>query len=493
MQKIANLIFPHQLFANSPLLDNGHEVYLIEEQLFFKAYRFHKQKIALHRASMRYYQQYLQKKGIPVIYVNTTHRLSDITQFAHEIATHQITTLVYIDPVDQRLEAKLKQFSSTCTLQVHPSPQFLNDSTSLAQFFHPEKRTFFQTTFYKQQRIKRTILLEDAQKPQGGEWTYDTENRKKYPRHKIPPSIPSLPLSTFWEEAVHYVHAHFQDNPGRLSHDRRYPITHQEAKHWLEIFLRQRFHDFGPYEDAIVRDHTVLHHSMLSPLLNIGLLVPQEVVEASLAWAQRQSTPINSVEGFIRQIIGWREFIRGMYLCKGEYARTRNFWGFSRKLPISFYEGNTGIMPIDHTIQRVLETGYCHHIERLMVLGNFMLLCEFDPDEVYRWFMELFIDAYDWVMVPNVYGMSQFADGGTFATKPYIGGANYLKKMSNYAEGDWATTWDGLFWRFVGQQQAFFQANPRTSMLYHTYRHMPEEKRSRHLKKAEAFLESLYT
>lgn len=180
-------------------------------------------------------------------------------------------------------------------------------------------------------------------------------------------------------------------------------------------------------------------------------------------------------------------------MCKGSYSRTQNFWKFDRKIPASFYDGTTGISPIDTTIQKVLKTGYCHHIERLMILGNFMLLCEFDPNEVYRWFMELFIDAYDWVMVPNIYGMSQFADGGTFATKPYIGGSNYIKKMSNYPKADWQPIWDGLYWRFISVHRDFFSSNHRLSMMVSILNKMPAEKHQAHMANAENFLKTLTT
>ena len=276
-----------------------------------------------------------------------------------------------------------------------------------------------------------------------------------------------------------------------MGKERFYPITHQEAAEWLEQFLLFRFHEFGAYEDAIVREHSILHHSVLSPMINVGLILPGKVLEKSLEYAEKEDIPINSTEGFIRQIMGWREFIRGMYMVKGSYSRTRNFWNFNRKIPDSFYEGSTGIDPVDSTIRKVLKTGYCHHIERLMVLGNFMLLCEFDPDEVYRWFMELFIDAYDWVMVPNIYGMSQFADGGTFATKPYIGGSNYIRKMSDYTQGPWEATWDGLFWQFIDNHQDFFASNPRTSMLVHAYQRMAPEKRKEHNARADLFIQRM--
>jgi deoxyribodipyrimidine photolyase-related protein len=236
----------------------------------------------------------------------------------------------------------------------------------------------------------------------------------------------------------------------------------------------------------------ILHHSVLTPYLNTGLLTPKQVLEKILKAYQQQAAPLNSVEGFIRQIIGWREFIRGVYEAVGTKQRTTNYWKFTRKIPASFYDGTTGIAPVDDTIKKLLATGYSHHIERLMVLSNFMLLCEFDPDEVYRWFMELYIDAYDWVMVPNVYGMGQFADGGLMCTKPYISGSNYIFKMSDYKKGaPWAATWDALFWRFMHVHRSFFLQNPRLGMLIRTFDKMPAQKQQDLLQSAEEFLTAL--
>ena len=491
MKKAINLIFPHQLFAESPLLGNANEIYLIEEYLFFRQYRFHKQKIAFHRASMKYYQQYMEAKGIVVHYIDSGTELSDITKFEKKIREKGITEIHVIDPTDNWLEQRIRDVTKDCELKVYTSPQFLNTKEDLASFFRPDKTSFFQTTFYKQQRKKRRVLMDDEQQPVGGKWTFDTENRKKYPKDKKPPVVHFPGKSDFWNDAIDYTEKHFGENPGQLNKERFYPVTHEEATDWFDQFLTYRFYDFGAYEDAIVRAHSILNHSVLSPLINAGLILPNEVVDKCLLFAENENIPVNSTEGFIRQIIGWREFVRGMYLSKGNYSRTRNFWNFNRKIPDSFYHGTTGIDPIDTTIKKVLNTGYCHHIERLMVLGNFMLLCEFDPDEVYRWFMELFIDAYDWVMVPNVYGMSQFADGGTFATKPYIGGSNYIKKMSDYTKGDWEKTWDGLFWNFIDKHQDFFITNPRTSMLVYSYNRMSSEKRRDHIRNAEVFLKKI--
>lgn len=489
MKKSINLIFPHQLFSESPLLENGNEVYLIEEYLFFKQYSFHKQKIAFHRATMKFYQSYLEGLGITVHYIDSNNELSDIRQFTKEIQHQSITEIQVLNPTDDWLERRVQSLAELCEVKWHENPQFLNKKEELTPFFRPDKKSFFQTTFYKQQRKKRNILLDENKQPIGGKWTYDSENRKKYPKKKTPPAIHFPPRNDFWDEAFEYTNSHFGENLGSISKDRLYPITHQEAKDWLEQFLTIRFYDFGAYEDAIVKEYSILNHSVLSPLINVGLIRPEEVIKRSLAFAEEENIPINSTEGFIRQIIGWREFTRGMYVCKGRFSRTRNFWKFDRKIPKSFYDGTTGIPPIDDTIKKILKTGYCHHIERLMILGNFMLLCEFDPDEVYRWFMELFIDAYDWVMVPNVYGMCLFADGGTFATKPYIGGSNYIKKMSNYGKGDWENTWNGLFWSFIAKHEDFFRSNPRLSMMVHLYNKMPEEKRQAHMEHANLFIE----
>ena len=264
-----------------------------------------------------------------------------------------------------------------------------------------------------------------------------------------------------------------------------------DTENWLDEFLQQRFEKFGIYEDAIVFKENVLHHSVLSPMLNIGLINPQQIIDKAIVYSKKNNIPLNSLEGFIRQIMGWREFIRIVYEREGTKQRTTNYWKFTRKIPASFWNGTTGIAPIDITIKKVLETGYCHHIERLMVLGNFMLLCEFDPEEVYKWFMEMFIDAYDWVMVPNVYGMTQFADGGLMTTKPYISGSNYLMKMSDYEKGEWQPIWDGLFWRFMHEHRNFFLSNPRIGMLVHTFDKMSVDKQKNHLDNANKFLKGL--
>jgi len=490
--KKTGIIFPHQLFEENILISTCDTIYLVEEWLFFRQYHFHKRKIAFHRASMKFYENYLQLKKIKVIYIDAFNELADVRNLIPYLKSIKVHSFEYIDTTDYWLEQRINNVSKSHNIEIikKPTPLFLNSYADIAAYFSDKKR-MFQTDFYKHQRLSRNILLEKDKKPLGGKWTFDDENRLKYPKGEKAPKTNFLKPNNFYEEAIAYTQKYFPDNYGELNTDFIYPTTYTESKNWLKDFFKYRFADFGAYEDALVTNENILHHSVLTPMLNTGLLTARFIIDEALQYASNNEIPLNSIEGFIRQIIGWREFIRAVYELKGNEERTKNYWGFSKKIPSSFWTGTTGIEPIDSTIKKVLETGYCHHIERLMVLGNFMLLCEFDPDEVYRWFMELFIDAYDWVMVPNVYGMSQFADGGLMATKPYISGSNYLMKMSDYKKGDWQNVWDGLFWRFMHTHRTFFLQNPRLGMLVRSFDKMPESKQKAHLQNAKQFLNSL--
>lgn len=488
-----NLIFPHQLFEESPLLENDFPCFLIEEELFFNQYKFHKQKIAFHRASMKFYESYLKEQDKEIIYIEANENKSDVRELIARLADEGLKKVYLINTTDNWLEKKITESAEEHQIKIeeYENQLFLNTREDLKDWFGSKEKKFFQTSFYKDERKKRSILIEGDNNPVGGNWTYDKENRKKYPKKKTPPNIEFPEETGFYEDAREYVKEFFSSNYGELAEIQLYPTNFETSKKWLHQFLEQRFDEFGPYEDAIVSDKRILNHSVLSPLLNVGLLTPEFVIAEALKYSEENDIRINSLEGFIRQIIGWREFIRGLYEKKGSEERTRNFWRFDRKIPASFYNGSTGIQPIDDAIRKVLKTGYNHHIERLMILGNFMLLCEFDPDEVYRWFMEMYIDAYDWVMVPNVYGMSQFADGGLMATKPYISSSNYIKKMSDYGKAEWNETWDALFWRFMYVHRDFFEGNPRLNMLLRNLDKMNQETLGQHLNRAEQFLSSL--
>lgn len=483
----AQLIFPHQLFEDMDYLDKSQPVFLIEEFLFFKQYSFHQQKIAFHRATMKFYENELKKAGFEVEYIESSSKFSDIQNLIPKLEKENFTTIKITDVCDNWLEKRLKE--TKLELEILDSPLFINTKDDLKDYFEG-KKSYHQTDFYKQQRIARNILMKVG-KPLGGKWTYDTENRKKYPKNKNAPVIYFPKNNEFYEEAKQYTEKHFAKNYGTLTNEQLYPTTFKEAEHWLEQFLENRFLEFGVYEDSIVEKEHFLHHSVLSPLMNVGLLTPENVLEKAISFAKDHDIPVNSLEGFVRQILGWREFVRGVYVYQGTYQRNKNYWKHKQKLPESFYTAKTGIRPIDSSLQKILKTGYAHHIERLMIFANFMNLTQFNPDEVYQWFMEMFIDSYDWVMVPNVYGMSSFSDGGKMSTKPYISGSNYIKKMSDYPDGEWAEQWDALFWNFINDHQDFFAQNPRLGMMLRTLEKMPEEKRKQHFKTAKEFIESL--
>lgn len=489
---VASIVFPHQLFEEHPALEKNRPIYLVEEFLFFRQYTFHKQKLAFHRASMKAYQHYLISKGHEVIYIEATETIADVRTLLPYLKQKGISEIHYGDVTDNFLEKRIVQHTRLLGIETkkYDSHLFILTREQITDYFSNKKR-FFQTDFYTRQRKHFQILVDDKLQPAGGKWTFDAENRLKYPKGKRPPAVKFPILNEHWTEATTYVEKNFASNYGAVSNTFIYPTTFSESRDWLSQFLQHRFSEFGDYEDALVNDESILHHSVLTPMLNVGLLTPTEILDQAIAFADENEIPINSCEGFVRQILGWREFIRGVYETKGTQARTTNHWKFKRKIPASFWEGKTGIPPVDGTIKKVLATGYCHHIERLMVLGNFMLLCEFDPDEVYQWFMELFIDAYDWVMVPNVYGMSQFADGGLMATKPYISGSNYLMKMSDFKKGDWQSIWDGLFWRFMHTHREFFLQNPRLGMLVKTFDKMAKAKQEAHLQTANEYFKKL--
>lgn len=492
-KKSAFIVFPHQLFKDIELLKNTDEVYLVEEYLYFKQYKFHKQKIAFHRASMKYYESYLNENGLKVNYIEANDTQNDIRTLLSFLYAQGVKEISYYDTCDYLLEKRMYNTCLNLNIETNKfeSLLFINTSADLESYFGIKSK-YFQTDFYTHQRKKLNILLDINKKPIGGKWSHDADNRLKYPKNKSAPEIQFPSMNEYYSEAIVYVKNNFSNNYGAISKTFIYGTTHQESEEWLKQFLEKRFSQFGPYEDAIVDNEIVLHHSVLTPMLNVGLLTPMQIINEAINYGLANEVGLNSLEGFVRQIIGWREYVRGVYVYKGTQVRTTNFWNFNKKIPASFYNGTTGIEPIDCTIKKLMATGYCHHIERLMLLGNFMLLCEFDPDEVYKWFMELSIDAFDWVMVPNVYGMSQFADGGIMATKPYISGSSYVLKMSNFKKGSWCPIWDGLFWHFMDKQRHFFMSNPRIGMLVNMFDKMDLDKREQHLSKAKEFLNDLY-
>lgn len=468
----AALIFPHQLFELHPVLQKElKKVVLVQHSLFFGDSRypmqFHEKKKAFHQNTMEHYAEFLKDKGLVVENVPYRSSHCQLEKICQQLSKEGIAELYVVDPCDFILKKRLEVVAekNNLALDLLSSPGFINTSKE-NQAWKATRKRWHMAEFYKFQRTRLGILM-DGDEPQGGQWSFDDENRKKLPVKQLP-LIP--PLKTT-----------------------EYPTTHEEARKWLDDFLEQRLKLFGPYEDAIEQGQNWLYHSVLTPALNVGLLTPENIVERALVHAKKHDVPLNSIEGFIRQIIGWREFMRATYEDLGVRMRNGNHWNHQNPLPQAFYDATTGIDPVDDCIQRVNQHAYCHHIERLMILGGFMFLCEIKPDEIYRWFMERFIDSYDWVMVPNVYAMSQHADGGLITTKPYFSGSNYVIKMSHYKKGDWSEVWDGLFWRWIFKHKDELAGNHRWSMMCKNAERMDSAKKKNHLDAAENYLNELFS
>ncbi len=490
------LILPHQLFDPHPGLDRSiDEVMLVEDSLFFADPIYealhHKQKVWLHRSSMRQYSARLKERGYQCNYIEFTpdnpRRLDQVLK--DYCVENSVEEIVVADPIDFIASKRLKQACERhdVKLQVLDSPGFLNSRSENEQYASGHKR-WFMADFYKWQRRRLDVLM-NGEDPVGGKWSFDADNRKKIPKAKLA-TIPDAPMAEHGDidaEAKADVEACFSNHPGQLN-SLIYPTNHAGAAEWLDDFLQQRFQWFGDYEDAIEEGNGTLWHSVLTPMLNVGLLTPKQVLDRTLDFAKQNEVPLNSLEGFVRQVIGWREFMRATYDAQGVQMRTTNHWGMKRSMPRSLYDGTTGLPPIDDCIQRIRQTGYCHHIERLMVLGGFMFLCEIHPDAIYRWFMEMFVDSYDWVMVPNVYAMSQNADGGKITTKPYFSGSSYVRKMSHYVTGNWCEVWDGLYWRWIDLNRQKLASNARWAMMCKMAEKMDASKMKAHHAAAEAFL-----
>jgi deoxyribodipyrimidine photolyase-related protein len=459
-------------------------------------FRYHKKKLVFFLSAMRAHAHALKEAGIPVHYEALTieskaGKEGDFLQRLLAVLKKRgLSRIVSFEVEDHFFAKALTDFCTTHSFEwvQYPSPMFLTSREQFANYIKSQKKPFMKT-FYERQRKRLSILVDSNGEPTGGAWSFDSENRKRLPEGIKAPPVPTFqPSSLSQPGVIELINDRFKNHPGDTEH-LWCPHTREDALRWLQSFLDQRLHDFGDYEDAFSKEQSFLFHSVLTPFLNTGLLTPQEVVEKALTHAKKHKTPLNSLEGFIRQVIGWREFIRGIYHQYDERQSTSNFWRHERKLKNAWYSGETGIPPLDETIRKANQLGYVHHIERLMVLSNLMLLSEVHPHDAHRWFMEMVIDSADWVMGPNVYGMGLFSDGGVFATKPYICGSNYLLKMGPWKKGDWCQTVDGLYWRFIDKHISFFRSNPRLSMMSKLLEKMPKEKRNALFHAAETFID----
>ena len=468
---MATLILPNQLFPEP--VESG-EKYLVEHSRYFTDMKFHVQKLVLHRASMKAYQE---RHGTR--YLEYDEDIARIFREHDEIRMY--------DPVDHKVMNQLDALAEKhgVDLVVEETPGFMASMEFNEEYF--DSHEYYQLSYYKRMRKKMNVLVEEDGSPVGGKWSFDPENRKKMPQDMETPDIPKF-SSEYVQEAKKYVRENFPENPGEME-GFFWPVTREQALESLEDFLENRLHDFGDYQDAIDPELKFGFHALMSSSINAGLVTSEEVVEKTLEAHEKHDYPMNSLEGFLRQLIGWREFIRAMYMLEPE-MREANFWSADNELPEEFYTAETGLPPVDDSIRHANENAYCHHIERLMVLGNVMLLLETDPDDVYRWFMEMFIDSYDWVMVPNVYGMSQYSYENMM-TKPYISSSNYIGKMSHYDGGDWQDYWDGLYWNFINEFEDKISDIQRMSFMTSTLNRMNDETVEEHLENAEEFRNNL--
>ncbi|MEM9531720.1 MAG: cryptochrome/photolyase family protein [Pseudomonadota bacterium] len=465
-------------------------VYLSEDRELCTRVRHHQQKLVLFLAAMREHADRLRSASFAVTY----HRLEDTgaesytERLAEWIRDEGLSELVMFEIEDHfmahRIEALCAALEIPLTLL--PSPGFVTSREAFSDYVQGDKRPHM-ANFYKRQRRAAGILLEPDGGPRGGQWSFDADNRKKLPAAVTPPPAPTATWTPHVEAVVELVEREFSDHPG-AARDFWWPVTRDEALVWLDGFVNERFERYGDYQDAITQRSDTVFHSVLSPLINLGLITPREIVDRALEVADRMNVPMNALEGFIRQVVGWREFIRGIYHHYDERQRTSNFFDHHRSLTRAWYTGDTGIPPLDDAIKSIQRLGWSHHILRLMVVGNLMNLCEIEPVQVHDWFMETHVDSADWVMGPNVYGMALHSDGGIFATKPYICGSNYLIKMSDYSRGEWCDVVDGLYWRFIDRHQDFFTRNPRLSMMVRTLNRIKPERRERLAAAADQFL-----
>jgi len=489
--KTALILYPNQLYEPH-LLPKVDTVYLVEDPLFFGVdqelpLKLHRQKLVLHRASMqRYVKEVLWPTGCKVEYVNLDvfMKTADILEKVKNFEQVFIIDPVY-DVLTKRLLLGRRENPNAPALEFLSNPNYYLNEVEARQYFNDNpKHTFAE--FYQWQRERFNILIGDDYKPLGGAWSFEPETNERLVTVKTLPTFEVFGNNTYVHEAIKWVEEHFPNNTGSL--DFIWPTNRAEAKVWLNDFVEHRLHDFGQHKDAFDGKSAWLYHSALSSSLNTGLLSPQDVIDAALFQHRRRSVPLISIETFVRQILGWREYMRGLYLHQGDTMRSSNPLKHSRRLNSAWYQGQVGLPPFDEMVQKVQLHAYAHNNERLAIAGNLMLLCEIHPDDIYRWFAEMFIDAYDWISVPNVFEMCHFDDNGNIFTTPFVFSSSYIIQMSSYQKGEWADIWDGLFWRFIDKHKETFSHNAHMKIMVHRLAQLDSDRKRIIGYRAEDFL-----
>ena len=450
--------------------------------------RHHAQKVLGIFAAMRALAAQLKADGHRVRHVAIDHpsnRQNLTANLDALIAHYGAGAVQYQAPDEWRLDQQLREWAAACPVPVTmvDSEHFLTERDEAARWF-ASKKTWLMESFYRQQRKKHRVLMTADGKPEGGQWNFDADNRKPWPGTPAAPADtrPCHDHSALWQ-SIEAAGVQTLGQPQASAF--RWPLNRQEALQQLDHFIDHALPHFGDFQDALTSQNWHLFHSLLSFALNTKMLHPREVVQrAEAAWREGHA-PLHAAEGFIRQILGWREYVRGVYWAHMPGYTEANALAHTRPLPEWFWTGNTRMACLASAIGQSLEHAYAHHIQRLMVIGNFALLAGLDTTALHRWYLGIYIDAFEWVEAPNTLGMSQWADGGQLATKPYVSSAAYLQRMGDHCKGcaynpkartgDDACPFNALYWDFFDRHRAHFQHNPRLGVVYHQLSRMSGE------------------
>jgi len=465
----------------------------------------HKQKIAFVLSAMRHFAEALRADGIAVDYVrlDDPDNTGSFTGELERAVRRRLPEEVFVtEPGEYRVLEAIEGWNARLNIPVHlrPDDRFFCTTVDFARWAEG-RRSYRMENFYRSMRERTGILMRDGE-PEGGRWNFDAENRKPWPADRMPPERLRFPPDAVTRDVIDLVDRQFPGHFGDLD-GFGWGVTRADALASLESFVADCLPFFGDYQDAMRSGEPFLYHATLSPYLNAGLLTAREVcTRAAEAYAAGHA-PLNAVEGFVRQLLGWREFVRGVYwLCMPDYKDT-NALGAGRALPSFYWTGETDMNCLAQAIADTRHQAYAHHINRLMITGNFALLAGVAPAEIEAWYLCVYADAYDWVELPNVHGMSTFADGGLMASKPYAAGGAYIDRMSDYCggcryspklrSGPGACPFNYLYWAFLIRNAPTLGGNHRLAMPYRTIARWDEERRAAILAEAEAFLDGLPT
>jgi deoxyribodipyrimidine photolyase-related protein len=510
LMKTLRLLLGDQLNSQHPWFQhkNPQVTYVLMEVRQETDYVMHHiQKIVAFFGAMRQFAKGLEADGHRVTYIPLNHpdNLHSIPEnLSRLIAQEGFEKFEYLLPDEYRLDLQLHQFCQAIGIpwECHDTGHFLTDRQYIARFFQG-KKTYLMESFYRNMRKTHGILMEGGQ-PVGEKWNFDAENRKRYDGKTPVPPVPRFAHASTIRELLEIIRLSGAKTFGEIDPDNfPWPLNRTEALALLSHFVRHLLPHFGTFEDAMETRHPFLFHSRLSFALNTKMLHPMEVAKATEeAWANSQgSISLAQAEGFIRQVIGWREYMRGVYWAHMPGYAELNYFNHQRPLPDWYWTGKTRMCCLQNAIQNSLQHAYAHHIQRLMVTGNFALLAGVHPDALDRWYLGIYIDAIEWVEITNTRGMSQFADGGLVGTKPYVSSANYLDKMSDYCSqcsydkkaryGKNACPFNSLYWHFYERHKEKLAKNPRIGMMYRTWEKMQEGERKKILQQAETYLATI--